>query len=220
MTARPRGAWPSLAARRAVSDRLYAENPERFTGAPTRFSLWALERISRLGGRQRILELGCGPGRDSRALAAAGHTVRAVDHSRVAIERARSAEGNPPTLRFESQDALQAVRRSPSASFDVVYAHGLYMMLSDREMEELLTGIRRVLRRGGLHLFAVRSVTDPHAARGKEIAPDVRVGGPHATPHRYYRARSLDAMAEHGFALVEAEFVPDLHLFYVCHRKP
>ena len=206
--------------RRAESDRKYSEHPDRFTGAPSAFSGWALERMARIGRPLEVLELGCGPGRDSRALAAAGHSVRAVDHSRVALERARAAPGNPVTLRFELRDAEAAVRDSPTASLDVVYAHALYMLLSGVEMERLLTGVHRALRPGGLHLFAVRSVSDPLAGAGEEIEPDVYVGGPHVTPVRYYRAETVDAMAERGFRLLDAEYHPELHLYFVCHARP
>jgi SAM-dependent methyltransferase len=176
--------------------------------------------MARLGTPLQVLELGCGPGRDSRALAAAGHSVRAVDHSRVAIERARAVPGNPPSLRFELRDAESAAREVPDASIDVVYAHGLYMMFSGAEMERLLVQVRRALRPGGLHLFAVRSVSDPLAGQGEEIDRDVFVGGPHVTPVRYYRAETVDAMAEQGFHLLDAEYRPELHLYFVCHRRP
>jgi len=212
--------WPSLAERRAESDRKYLADPERFAGAPSTFSAWALERIDRLGPSLEILELGCGPGRDSRALASAGHRVRAVDHSRVAIERARAFPGNPPNLRFEQRDAESALRATATASVDAVYAHALYMMFSGAEMERLLAEVRRAVRPGGLHLFAVRSVSDPHAGLGTEIERDVYLGGPHVTPVRYYRAEGVDAMAERGFLLVDAQFVPELHLYFVCHRRP
>lgn len=94
------------------------------------------------------------------------------------------------------------------------------MMLSEEELRELLRELSRVLRARGLHLFAVRSVTDPHAARGREIAPDVRYGGPHTTPHRYYRAESIASFGGGLFERIATEFEPDLHLWYVCDRRP
>ncbi len=176
--------------------------------------------MARLGSSLKVLELGCGPGRDSRELADAGHTVRSVDHSPVAIGRARASTSNPPNLTFELGDAETALRRTATGSLDVVYAHALYMMLSGPEMERLLLEVRRGLRSGGFHLFAVRAVTDPHAGQGTEIDRDVYVGGPHVTPVRYYRAETVDAMAQRGFQLVDAEYVPELHLYFVCHRRP
>jgi SAM-dependent methyltransferase len=198
---------------------MYERNPERFVGEPTRFFRWSLPHLSRLGSHLSVLELGCGPGRDARALASAGHVVRAVDHSAIAIERARG-EPMPRSLRFEQSDALSALRTSDPASVDAVYAHALYMMLAEEELRELVRQLSRVLRPGGLHLFALRSVTDPKATRGREIAPDVWYEGPHTTPHRYYRAESVAAFGRGTFERVATEFEPELHLWYVCDRRP
>jgi SAM-dependent methyltransferase len=145
--------------------------------------------------------------------------VRAVDHSPIAIERAR-AQPLVGSLRFEQTDALSALRKTAPSSLDAVYAHALYMILPPEELRELLRELTRTLRPGGLHLFAVRSTTDPTATRGREVAPDVRCDGPHATPHRYYRAESIAAFGRGSFERVATEFEPNLHLWYVCDRRP
>jgi SAM-dependent methyltransferase len=211
--------WPSSSERRAASDAIYERSPDRFLGEPTRFFRWSLPHLSRLGSHLSVLELGCGPGRDARALASAGHVVRAVDHSSIAIQRAR-AEPFRGSLRFEQSDALSALREGAPSSLDAVYAHALYMMLSEEELRDLLRELSRVLRPGGLHLFALRSVTDPNVTRGREVAPDVWCGGPHATPDRYYRAESVAAFGREAFERVATEFESDLHLWYVCDRRP
>jgi len=198
---------------------LYEKDPDRFLGEPTRFFHWSLPHLVRLGSPASVLELGCGPGRDSRALASAGFVVRAIDHSPIAIERAR-AQPASGALRFERTDALSALRATASSSVDAVYAHALYMILSEEELRELLRELSRTLRPGGLHLFAVRSVTDPISRRGREVAPDVWCEGPHTTPHRYYRTESVAAFGRASFERVAAELAPDLHLWYVCDRRP
>jgi SAM-dependent methyltransferase len=211
--------WPPPSERRAASDAIYEKDPDRFLGEPTRFFHWSLPYLTRLGSHLSVLELGCGPGRDARALASAGHVVWAVDHSSIALERAR-AQPCTGSLRFEQSDALSALRGRAPSSVDAVYAHALYMMLSEEELRELLRELSRALRPGGLHLFALRSVTDPRATTGREIAPDVRYGGPHTTPHRFYRAESVASFGGRSFERVATEFEPDLHLWYVCDRRP
>jgi len=211
--------WPSPSERRAASDAQYEKNPDRFLGEPTRFLTWSLPHLARLGSPLSILELGCGPGRDARALASAGYDVRAIDHSPIAIERARKQpfEGS---LRFEQTDVLAALRATARSSVDAVYAHALYMILSEEELRELLGEVFRALRPGGLHLFAVRSVTDPKAIRGREVAPDVWDDGPLTTPRRYYRAETVAALGRGAFERVATEFEPQLHLWYVCDLRP
>ena len=181
--------------------------------------VWALARLPSRPGPLRILELGCGVGRDSRILASEGHLVRAVDHSRIAVERARSGPRGPPGLEFIEGEALAEVARTPSGSVDVVYAHGLYMGFAEAELDELLEGIRRVLAPGGHHLFAVRSTTDPHFGQGAAIAPDVFLGGPHETPIRYYRHETLARFSGPDLVRFAEELREDLALWYVGDRR-
>lgn len=197
---------------------MYLRNPERFAGAPSHFVEWTLARFPRSDRRLDVLELGCGVGRDSRVLATT-HEVRAVDHSTVAIERARAASAGFAHLRFECNEANDALAMSPGGSTDIVYAHALYMGFTEPELDELLREIRRVLRPGGLHFFAVRASTDPHRGQGVEIAPDVWYGGPHETPMRYYRRETLGRFTRGRFERVEEELRDDLDLWFVCDRR-
>jgi SAM-dependent methyltransferase len=198
---------------------MYERNPDRFLGEPTRFLRWSLPYLAELGTGLAVIELGCGPGRDAQALSSAGHVVRAVDHSRIAIQRARAGPSRE-SLRFELSDALTALRGTADSSVDAIYAHALYMLFSEEELDELLREISRALRPGGLHLFAVRSATDPIAARSCEVAPNVWCGGPHTRPYRYYRAESVASFGAGRFQRVATEFEPELHLWYVCDRRP
>jgi len=198
---------------------MYARNPDRFAGDPSHFVEWALARFPDRDGPRNVLELGCGVGRDSRVIAAAGHRVLAVDHSSVAILRARADPRSFSALRFVERDASAAVSEAKEASFDVVYAHGLYMGFTDGELGRLLDGILRILAPGGHHLFAVRSTTDPHYGQGTEIEPDVFYGGVHETPMRYYRRESLARFTRPGLVRFAEEHRPDLYLWYVGDRR-
>ncbi len=173
-----------------------------------------------MGPGARILELGCGPGRDARYLADAGFRVHAVDHAAPAIARARAIAPAPSNLTFELAEARAALERRRSGSFDVVCAHALYMMLPDRELARLLAEVRRVLRPGGLHLFAVRASTDPRTLVSREVAPGVWRGGPHRTPFRYFRARTLDTLTRAGFVRVARHYERGARLWFVCDRRP
>jgi SAM-dependent methyltransferase len=219
--------WPSLEERQAGFDRMYTSQPDRFAGPPSRFSQWAFDRFAPKFPTGSILDLGCGLGRDARRFAAAGYDVRATDSSRVAIERARTDPRNPPGLRFEHADAVHALGTTEPGSLAVVYAHALYMMLPDTELAEVARGVHRALRPGGLHLYAVRSVTDPAAGHGEEVSPDVwrRApppwgGGPAPAPYRYFRPESLDRLTAAGFEREVAEFLPELHFWFVADRRP
>jgi SAM-dependent methyltransferase len=210
---------PGSASRRAESDRTYQQTPDRFLGPPSTFAAWALERIHALHISARVLELGSGPGRDARFLAPSVHGVRAVDHSSVAIARARAQPENPENLRFENNDLFYALSRTDAESVDVVYAHDVYMLLSDSEVDTLARKVYRVLRPGGLHLFAVRSTTDPHLGEGREVAPDVWAPLPDSEPMHYYRRDTLERFTSYGMRRVAEELEPDRHEWYVCDTR-
>jgi SAM-dependent methyltransferase len=198
---------------------MYRRDRQRFAGEPSRFVAWALARVPDWPAPLRVLELGCGPGRDARVWAAAGHRVVAVDHSRVAIERARRRNRATRGIRFVRGEILTYLRRVATASVDVVYAHGVYMGFSERELDELLENVSRVLVPGGRHLFAVRATTDPHFGQGREVAPDVFLGGPHATPMHYYRRETLARFAPIGLVRFAQERRKDVDLWYVGDRR-
>jgi SAM-dependent methyltransferase len=211
--------WPSRERRREVSDRFYARNPDRFLGPPSPFYAWAKPWLEALPRPAPVLELGSGPGRDARAIAGLGLPVRAVDHARTAIARGRAWPDPPPGLAFEEANLFEALDRTAAGSLAAVYAHAVYMILSDAEVEQLAEEVHRVLRPEGLHLFAVRSVSDPIAREGAEVAPDVRQRSLDPEPIRYYRRETVGWFTRHGFARVaEVEALP-AHMWYVCDRR-
>jgi SAM-dependent methyltransferase len=217
---RPDPSWPSLTDRASGADRIYEGKPDRFTGPPSRFARWAFDQLHSRYPRGQILELGCGTGRDARHFAREGYVVTAVDYSATAIERARRELDNPPHVRFRRQDALTALRDTLSASLDAVYAHAVYMMLPEDELADAFREVRRVLHPGGLHLFAVRSTTDPIAGEGEEVSPDVRRRAPGTAPYRYFRPETIDALTRAGFERVATQFPEGAHFWWVADRRP
>jgi len=213
-------AWPPLAARAAGAEDIYRGNPDRFTGPPSRFGRWALAVLRERFPRGQLLELGCGTGRDARPFAAAGYQVTAVDYSELAIERAREQLDQPPLVRFRRMDALSALRDTLSASLEAVYAHAVYMMLPTTELVAVFREVHRVLHPGGLHLFAVRSTTDPIAGQGEAVTPDAWRRTPHTAPYRFFRPEAIDALTNLGFERVATEFPEGLHFWYVADRRP
>jgi SAM-dependent methyltransferase len=211
--------WPSLETRRAAFDRMYEGDLERFNGPPGRFSAWALERIQGRFRRGQILELGCGPGRDARRFAAAGFHVLATDYSRIAIERARSHPENSANVQFRCADAITSLRDTSTGSVSGVYSNALYMFLDDRELDAAFREVRRVLLPGGVHLFSVRSVTDPVAGQGVQLAPDIWRRTPEAAPLRYFRRETLDRLAGTEFERVSADLQTDVYFWFVADRR-
>lgn len=116
-----------------------------------------LELRARLPPRARVLDLGCGDGRNALPLARAGHRVTGVDVSRAALEALRRrahAEG----LELDTVSA-DLCAFSPSADYDLVIAHGVLHLLPRPERDRLIRRVKRHTRPGGWNVLAVFTTT-------------------------------------------------------------
>lgn len=102
----------------------------------------------REAGVRRILDVGCGLGRWSLALARAGFQVTAVDIVRTVVERLRAlAEKENLAL---AAFVCPAQKIPMDQNFDAVIANSVLDHMFKEEAEETLRRINFVLRRGGL----------------------------------------------------------------------
>lgn len=210
--------------RREVSDAAYRRTPTRYDGKPSGFARWSLAILLGNCPGGQLVDLGCGPGRDSKLFADSGFRVVGVDHSSVAVERAReqnkkSIDAPNGSLDFVIDDILRWLCRSPSGSVSAVFGHVSYQTLSREELTRLFLEIHRILQRGGLHLYAVRDTTDPHCGQGEEMAPNVWAGGPHEVPYRYFTRDLCDELRDHGFDRVRLETDSGTHCLWVADQR-
>jgi len=95
----------------------------------------------------RILDLGCGPGRDLKVFRTRGHTAVGVDGCPSFVEMARAFSGCEVWM----QDFLDL--DLPDDFFDGVYANATLFHVPRSELPRVLQAIRASLRPGGV-LFA------------------------------------------------------------------
>lgn len=161
--------WASVPADRPLDERAVA---------------WALATVALAGEAPRVLDLGCGDGRITARLAAAGADVTGADPSPVALERARAAH---PGLAFLE---IGATGRVPAedASFDAVVCLDVLQHVADTQ--RLMSEGRRVLAPRGLFAAAV-----PFHGRAKSVAIALTSFERHHDPLeptlRFYTRRSL-----------------------------
>jgi tellurite methyltransferase len=98
----------------------------------------------------KILDAGCGEGKNAAAFAQRGHDVYAFDCSELALKNGQAAW---PDVRINW--AVGDVRETsfPPNSFDVVVAYGLFHCLSSEEIiDQTIDYLKRTTRIGGYHV--------------------------------------------------------------------
>ena len=123
-----------------------------------RIDIYVFDQLLRgnLGAHQRVLDAGCGPGRNAHYLMRRGADVFGVDQDPEQVRRIRALRDEvapklPDTnFRVASLEDLPF----PDAHFDAVICSAvLHFASSERVFESMVTEMWRVLRPGGL-LFA------------------------------------------------------------------
>jgi len=108
---------------------------------------WSIDSLSLHAG-QRALEVGCGPGAMSLALAeAVGPTgsVNGIDNSGLMVEEARQRSADYAQVQFDTGDAQEL--RFGDGEFDACYSERVFQHLDAPELA--LKEMLRVLRPGG-----------------------------------------------------------------------
>jgi len=92
----------------------------------------------------RILELGCGDGRDSARMIARGFDVETSDGSPEMARMASQKLGREvPVMRFDELEAME--------DYDAVWAHATLLHVKRADLPGILRRIHRALKPGGIH---------------------------------------------------------------------
>lgn len=156
-----------------IWNRVFTSDPSFFGDAPSNFGLECYEEFKKQGVK-KILELGCGQGRDTIYFASKGIDVVAIDLSQVAIDALSkiTIEKNLP-IRPMIHNPCEGIPFDNSY-FDAVYSHMFFnMRFTDDQLKYLFVEVNRVLKDGGLNLFSVRSDSDAMYKRGTEVEKNI-----------------------------------------------
>lgn len=142
--------------------------------------------------KAKVLELGCGVGRDAVYFAAQDHLVVATDFSEVIIGRDR--ETFPGSgVQFEVLD-MEKPFPYPDRTFDAVYANLALHYYSDRKTREIMREITRVLAYGGVLAFACKSIHDPHYGNGEEVENNFFISATGHVRHLFTKEYAQDIL--------------------------
>ena len=148
----------------------YRRAPVKTTPSP-----FAEYCATRLEPGQRLLEVGCGNGRDATYFADRGFAVSAVDRSEAAIEACVANMGGR-AIEYVCADAAELADRF-DPGFGVVYSRFSLHAMTRVEEERMLAGAAALLAPGGQLCVECRSINDPLARQGEVLSPSERVAG-------------------------------------------
>ena len=124
---------------------------------PSPFAAAVLERLKREIPRGRLLDIGCGEGRNSIAAARLGYRVTAADYEPLALRRARrfAAAAGVKGIVFRQADALRLP--FPDSRFDIVLDYGCLHHQKKSDWPAYRRNLLRVLKPRGFYLLSVFS---------------------------------------------------------------
>jgi len=170
----------ALNAQQGQWEETFTEKQEMFGPEPSKPARKAVE-IFRKEGKKKILELGCGQGRDTLFFAQNGFKVYALDYSQAGLEAINKKAQDLRLLDLVATRTYDIRNPLPFADgvFDACYSHMLFCMaLKTAELQFLSDEVRRVLKPGGLNIYTVRHAGDAHYGKGIHRGEDMyEVGG-------------------------------------------
>ena len=120
------------------------EAPDYAASGPDGTSRWLAPCLDRLPPGSRILELGCGSGRDAEAMIRAGHNVDPTDGIAEMTAQASARIGRPVRImRFDELEAIEA--------YDAIWAHASLLHVPRPALPSILARIFNALKPGGIH---------------------------------------------------------------------
>lgn len=133
-------------------------------------SLFAEFVVAKLKKGKKLLELGCGNGRDSLFFLNSGLKVTGIDASDVAIENL-----NDLISKEESRNAWFVCDDFVSSTFiktmqfDYIYSRFTLHAINEEQETEILNNVYRALKNDGMFFIEVRSINDPLYGKGIQV---------------------------------------------------
>jgi SAM-dependent methyltransferase len=211
------------AAQRAHWQAAYRQHPRMYGREPSAPAVYAADLFASAAAG-RVLELGCGHGRDALYFARRGFAVTAADFSLTALQqlsadaRAAGLAGRLAVLAHDVRDPLPLA----DACVDAVFAHMLLCMaLSTAQIQALVGEVRRVLAPGGPFVYTARHTGDAHYGAATAHGDDIFENAGFAV--HYFSPALVQRLAEGWQSMEVAAFEEGelpRRLWRVTQRKP
>jgi SAM-dependent methyltransferase len=203
-----------------IWDKVYSNDSTFFGEEPSNFSQICYNDFKKHHVK-KLLELGCGQGRDTLFFASLDLDVYAIDSYLVAIETLKQKIAKENTsIKLRQFDARQGIPFG-TKYFDAVYSHMFYnMRFTDAELSFLFEESSRVLKNNGLLYFSVRSDKDVLYNKGKKI--DRHIYEINGFQIRFFTKEQIESFLVNYFQIknIEERFEVPVSLYLVfCYKK-
>ncbi len=163
-----------------------------------------LPLLAECAGADPVLELGCGDGRDSATLAAAGLRVEAIELSAGAADAAR--ERRLAGVRVHNQDFRAPFPLAEGQRIGVVLASLSLHYFEWAQTLELVERIHALLRPGGVLLCRLNSVNDRHyGGRGPGRSDEDNLYLVDGSPKRFFERGTVQRLFARGWRIAQLE---------------
>jgi len=139
----------------------------------------------------KILDVGCGTGRDAKAFTDMGFEIVGIDFSERMIELAKKIA---PKAEFELMDFREL--KFKNESFDAIWFNAAFFKIKKDEADKVLSEVYRVLKCGGFIYVSVKS--------GETEGFDV-VNGEEKFRSLYTEEKIISVMEKNKFKIIKTE---------------
>lgn len=174
--------------------------------------------LSLIPKKAKILEAGCGYGRDCGVFCEKGYDVTGIDLSQGMLDVAKKNVANVEFIKMSVRDL-----RFEDYTFDGIWCNAVLLHLSKKDTQKAIEELARVLKNQGIMYVSVRK------GENKELVKE----GPEDTP-RYFTYFSEDEIEKYfrecGFEIIDRDFFNKRKVFgpkwedvdiigYFCRKK-
>ena len=149
----------------------------------------------------RLLEIGCGNGRDSRFFISKGFDVTAIDASKIAIEKLQHEFADMKTALFACGDFVSGIENFKE-QFDFCYSRFSLHAINEEQERILLRNVFGAIKQAGYFFIETRGVHDELYGMGEKVGEDAYFNNMH---YRRFitKERLKKALEKQGFSIVE-----------------